>query len=64
VRFTGYSLNKEVVDELQEKGYGFARAGGGRVYDPLKDFPLLVPAWAANAENEQEIMDAFKVVSF
>jgi peptidoglycan-N-acetylglucosamine deacetylase len=62
--YPGYSLNKEVVDELQEKGYGFARAGGGRVYDPLKDFPLLVPAWAANAENEQEIMDAFKVVSF
>ena len=57
--YPGYDLNGVALDVLQEKAYQFARAGGSRVYDPMNDNPLLVPSWAMNAENKQQIMEAF-----
>jgi len=47
------------MDVLKEKGYGFARAGGSRAYDPLKDYPLIVPSWAMSDTNKPQIMKAF-----
>jgi peptidoglycan/xylan/chitin deacetylase (PgdA/CDA1 family) len=57
--YPGYGLNKTSVEILKEKGYKLGRAGGSRVYNPKKDYPLLIPAWAATPDNEQEILDAF-----
>lgn len=57
--YPGYDFNGFVLETLQEKGYKFARAGGSRAYEPLKDHPLLVPSWATNAVNKEQIMAAF-----
>lgn len=57
--YPGYDLSLQVMEILHEKGYKFARAGGSRAYDPLKDYPLLVPSWAMNASNKDQIMAAF-----
>ena len=57
--YPGYDLSLPVIKTLQEKGYKFARAGGSRAYDPLTDSPLLLPSWAMNAGNKEQIMAAF-----
>lgn len=57
--YPGYDLNQSSINFLKEKGYKFARAGGSRAYDPLSDHPLLLPSWAMNAGNKQQIMEAF-----
>lgn len=57
--YPGYDLSPSVLEFLQKKGYLFARAGGSRPYDPMKDNPLLVPSWAMNANNKDAIMEAF-----
>ncbi len=56
--YPGYSLSIPVMNILQEKDYQFARAGGSRAYDPTTDHPLLVPSWAMNSTNKQQIMEA------
>ncbi len=58
--YPGYDLSIPVMETLHEKGYEFARAGGNRPFDPLSDYPLLVPSWATNATNKGQIMAAFK----
>jgi peptidoglycan-N-acetylglucosamine deacetylase len=58
--YPGYDLNLKVLQSLQQKGFLFARAGGGRPYDPKIDHPLLIPSWAMNANNRQLMMDAFQ----
>ncbi len=57
--YPGYSLSTPVIETLIENGYKFARAGGSRAYDPISDYPLLVPSWAMNATNKQQITAAF-----
>jgi peptidoglycan/xylan/chitin deacetylase (PgdA/CDA1 family) len=57
--YPGYDLNMDVIDILRKKGYEFARGGGRQAYDPLKDYPLLIPSWAMVADNKAEIMKAF-----
>ena len=57
--YPGYDLSLSVMETLHEKGYKFARTGGSRAYDPLTDHPLLVPSWAMNATNKEQIMAAF-----
>lgn len=57
--YPGYHLSLPALETLQENGYKFARAGGSRAYDPLKDHPLLIPSWATNATNKEQIMAAF-----
>jgi peptidoglycan-N-acetylglucosamine deacetylase len=58
--YPGYNLNAETLEILQQQGYQFARAGGSRAYEPLQDSPLLVPSWATNATNKEQIMAALK----
>lgn len=58
--YPGYSLSQTVMDVLLENGYEIARAGGSRVYDPQKDYPLLIPSWAMTGENKPQIMEALK----
>lgn len=58
--YPGYDLSVPVMELLHEKGYEFARAGGSRAYDPLTDYPLLLPSWAMNASNKEQIMAALQ----
>ena len=58
--YPGYSLSSSVMDILKENGYFIARAGGSRAYEPLSDYPLLVPSWAMNDKNKEQIMNAFQ----
>ncbi len=58
--YPGYDLNLSVMEVLRKKGYKFARAGGSRAYDPLSDHPFLVPSWAMNSTNKEQIMEAIK----
>lgn len=58
--YPGYGLDSTIVDYLGKRGFAFARVGGDRPYDPLVDNPLLVPSWAMNANNKEQIMNAFK----
>ncbi len=57
--YPGYDLSLPVMETLHERGYKFARAGGSRAYDPLSDYPLLLPSWAMNDTNKEQIMAAF-----
>ena len=57
--YPGYNLSLPVINILHEKGYKFARAGGSRPYDPLLDNPLLIPSWAMNTNNKEQIMASF-----
>jgi peptidoglycan/xylan/chitin deacetylase (PgdA/CDA1 family) len=57
--YPGYGISISALETLREEGYLFARAGGSRAYDPLSDHPLLIPSWALNTENKEEIMGAF-----
>ena len=56
--YPGYSLNEQAFDVLSGKRYTFARAGGSRAYDPLKDHPYLLPSWATDGDNRLQILEA------
>lgn len=58
--YPGYGLNSESLKFLREKEVVFARAGGSRAYDPLTDHPYLIPSWATNADNKEEILAALE----
>ncbi|MDR7132536.1 peptidoglycan/xylan/chitin deacetylase (PgdA/CDA1 family) [Algoriphagus sp. 4150] len=57
--YPGYGLNAQAIEFLQEKDYVFARAGGRRAYDPLSDYPYLIPSWATDETNKAEIIASF-----
>jgi peptidoglycan-N-acetylglucosamine deacetylase len=57
--YPGYDLDQRVLDILLKRGYQLARGGGNHAYDPLVDYPLLIPSWAMTANNKAEIMNAF-----
>jgi peptidoglycan/xylan/chitin deacetylase (PgdA/CDA1 family) len=59
--YPGYNLTPTSLKVLELEGYKFARAGGGRTYNPLQDHPLLLPSWAPNADNKKEIFDAINL---
>ena len=58
--YPGYNLSPSSIDILEERNYSFARAGGSRAYDPLKDHPYLLPSWATNADNRTQILVALE----
>lgn len=41
--YPGYQTSIAAVKLLRERGYRFARAGGGQAFDPAKDEPLTLP---------------------
>ncbi len=57
--YPGYGLNASALEFLAEKKYSFARAGGSRAYDPLSDHPFLIPSWATDETNREEIISSF-----
>ncbi|MDN3669506.1 polysaccharide deacetylase family protein [Echinicola jeungdonensis] len=58
--YPAYDISESCFEVLDEKGYDFARAGGKRAYAPLKDHPYLIPSWAMEEDNKDEIMEALK----
>lgn len=58
--YPAYSLDSSAVEILKQKNYALARVGGDRPYNPLVDYPLLIPSWAMTDTNKQQIMDAFQ----
>ncbi|MEN2281609.1 polysaccharide deacetylase family protein [Algoriphagus sp. SE2] len=57
--YPGYGLNAEALEFLAGLNYKTARAGGSRAYDPLADHPYLIPSWATDETNKEDIIDAF-----
>ncbi len=41
--YPGYQTSPAAIKLLRERGYRFARAGGSRAFDPVKDDPLALP---------------------
>lgn len=41
--YPGYQTSNAAVNLVRGRGYGFARAGGARAFDPLRDDPLTLP---------------------
>lgn len=58
--YPGYSTHPSAINVLHRKGYGFARVGGSRVYNPVKDHPLLIPSFSTSADNREQIFEAFE----
>ncbi|MES2238961.1 MAG: polysaccharide deacetylase family protein [Bacteroidota bacterium] len=58
--YPGYDFSLDAITTLQEQNYILARAGGSRVYNPLEDNPFLIPSWATNASNKEQIMAALQ----
>jgi peptidoglycan/xylan/chitin deacetylase (PgdA/CDA1 family) len=58
--YPGYGLNEQALEFLQDLKYTSARAGGSRAYNPLSDHPYLIPSWATDETNKDEISAAFE----
>lgn len=58
--YPGYNLSLDAIITLQEQNYFLARAGGSRAYNPLDDNPFLIPSWATNATNKEQIITALQ----
>lgn len=58
--YPGYDCSLPVIEFLKGKDYQFARVGGARAYDPLTDYPLLVPSYSITASSKTQIYDAFQ----
>ena len=58
--YPGYGLDAQSLEFLKEKDYVFARAGGSRSYDPLSDHPYLLPSWATDETNKEQIYESFE----
>jgi len=57
--YPGYDTHPSAITTLKEKGYQFARVGGGKAYDPLKNHPFLIPSFSTSGNNSKELYDAF-----
>jgi len=53
--YPAYSTTPEALTVLREKGFLWARTGGG-IYDPLKHHPLLIPSSSPSLKKD---LDAF-----
>lgn len=58
--YPGYGLNEQALIYLEDLNYSTARAGGSRAFDPLTDHPYLIPSWATDENNKEEILEALK----
>jgi peptidoglycan/xylan/chitin deacetylase (PgdA/CDA1 family) len=56
--YPGYDVHSKDLDLLTERHYLFARAGGERPYDPLRDNALLIPGINGNGVDEAHVIDA------
>ncbi|UKM65886.1 polysaccharide deacetylase family protein [Flavobacteriaceae bacterium GSB9] len=57
--YPAYRLNETSLQILSKLNYKYARAGGDRPYNPLVDHPYLIPSWAMQSDNKDDIQNAF-----
>jgi len=58
--YPGYDVGPVATAVLTERGYGFARAGGGRAYDPRTDHPLLIPSFSTSGPDTANVLAALR----
>jgi peptidoglycan-N-acetylglucosamine deacetylase len=58
--YPAYVTTPTAVRLLRERGYTFARTGGDRAYDPVRDDPMLVPSWTLRATSRDTILTALR----
>ena len=54
--YPGYATSPTAIATLRARGYQFARGGEDRVYDPLKDDPMLIPGFTTRKDNKDLIL--------
>jgi peptidoglycan/xylan/chitin deacetylase (PgdA/CDA1 family) len=59
--YPGYDTHPTALALLPARGYGFARAGGSRAYDPATDHPLLIPSFSTSGTDKQKVLDALQL---
>ncbi|MDO7851727.1 polysaccharide deacetylase family protein [Hymenobacter convexus] len=58
--YPGYDTHPTAAALLPERGYLFARAGGGRAYDPATDHPMLLPSFSIAGTDTAKVFDAVR----
>lgn len=58
--YPGYAIHPTAYTVLREKGYHFARIGGDRAYDPIRDHPYLLPSFSTLKDNREVILKGFE----
>lgn len=58
--YPAYDTDPTALEVLEEKGYLFARIGGGEVYDPEQDHPYLIPSFSTTGDRKKEILEALQ----
>jgi peptidoglycan/xylan/chitin deacetylase (PgdA/CDA1 family) len=58
--YPGYDTAPTSTALLPERGYQFARAGGGRVYDPTLDNPMLLPSFSISGTDTAKVLNAVR----
>jgi peptidoglycan/xylan/chitin deacetylase (PgdA/CDA1 family) len=56
--YPAYVHTPAAVATLRDRGYRFARIGGGRVYDPLSDDPYLIPSFSTTGDKPESVLQA------
>ncbi len=58
--YPGYATNSAALAVLRERGYQWARAGGGRAYRPAQDDPLTLPSVSGSGEKTDRLLGALQ----
>ena len=58
--YPAYVTTPDAVRLLRERGYTFARTGGDRAYDPVRDDPMLVPSWTLRERSRDSVLSAIR----
>lgn len=58
--YPAYVTTPDAARLLRERGYAFARTGGDRAYDPVRDDPMLVPSWTLRGTSRDTILTALR----
>jgi peptidoglycan/xylan/chitin deacetylase (PgdA/CDA1 family) len=58
--YPAYDTHPNATALLPERGYLFARAGGGRAYNPATDHPMLVPSVNIAGTDTAKVLSAIR----
>ena len=59
--YPAYVSTPAAMQTLAERGYRFARGGGGRAFDPRTDDPRLIPSFSTTGTNAERVLDALRL---
>lgn len=58
--YPAYDTDPLALEVLRERGYLFARVGGGLAYDPKKHHPYLIPSFSTTGTDKQRVLNAIQ----